>query len=414
MLRERHSRRQRLARRTGGYAMVAIAGVLLVAAVGLGLRALLSPEAPDGPATAADAASAPATDQRTLLLIGVGADGGPAQSLTLLAAAPGGGDVVFIPSSTLVELPGVGLDRLGLAQQYGGADLVMAGLSNALGIGVDHAAVVTTRRLGVLLQRVGGFTVDVAERLVERADDGTGSVAFEAGSQYLNGTELADYWAFRQRGESELEVFPRQQTVLRGLFEVLADDALRAQLVARRQATLDTDADNAFLEEVLGGLAGAAEDGTVGYHLLPVEPFGAGDEVRGGTYRLDPAEIDRFVGTVLAGSLPEGIMAPIRLQVLNGVGRPGVGRDVAEALDGLGFRIVLSENARSFDFATTQIIIYDETPASHTAAERVRHALGVGTILVSRQPQSVVDLTIVVGADLDAAAAQAPAPPPGR
>jgi polyisoprenyl-teichoic acid--peptidoglycan teichoic acid transferase len=87
------------------------------------------------------------------------------------------------------------------------------------------------------------------------------------------------------------------------------------------------------------------------------------------------------------------------VQVLNGVGVPGVGRQVDEAIAGLGLRITLTENARSFDFLDTQIVIYDETPELLAAARQVREAMGVGTILVSRQPQSVVDLTIVVGAD---------------
>jgi hypothetical protein len=89
----------------------------------------------------------------------------------------------------------------------------------------------------------------------------------------------------------------------------------------------------------------------------------------------------------------------VRVQVLNGVGVPGVGQEVDRLLDRGAFRIVLSDNARSFDFDATQILVYDESERSLAAAQRVQELLGVGTIQVSRQPQSVIDLTIVVGSD---------------
>lgn len=101
----------------------------------------------------------------------------------------------------------------------------------------------------------------------------------------------------------------------------------------------------------------------------------------------------------------------VRVQVLNGVGAPGVGQEVDARLGGESpggddfagsFRIVRTDNADSFDYRLTRIVIYDERPHSHAAAERVHQVLGVGTIQVSRQPQSVVDLAIVVGADFAA------------
>ncbi|MGI9016193.1 MAG: LytR C-terminal domain-containing protein [Euzebya sp.] len=85
--------------------------------------------------------------------------------------------------------------------------------------------------------------------------------------------------------------------------------------------------------------------------------------------------------------------------MLNGVGVPGIGQRVDQALQGLDLRIIRTENARSFDFTATQIVIYEETPELLGAARQVQDALGVGTILVSRQPQSVVDMTVVIGGD---------------
>jgi polyisoprenyl-teichoic acid--peptidoglycan teichoic acid transferase len=132
----------------------------------------------------------------------------------------------------------------------------------------------------------------------------------------------------------------------------------------------------------------------------PVESFGGDGSPGDATYRLREADTRELVAAHLAGSMPLGADGDaLRVQVLNGVGVPGVGQQVDRRLDRGAFRIVLSDNASSFDFDTTQIIIYDESERALEAARRVQELLGVGTIQVSRQPQSVIDLTIVVGAD---------------
>jgi polyisoprenyl-teichoic acid--peptidoglycan teichoic acid transferase len=113
---------------------------------------------------------------------------------------------------------------------------------------------------------------------------------------------------------------------------------------------------------------------------------------------------ERGVAALSAGPLADSVPAgggqdAVRVQVLNGVGVPGIGQEVDRRLKGGPFRIVLTDNARSFDFAETQILIYEETVQAMRAAEQVQQHLGVGRILVNRQPQTVVDITIVVGAD---------------
>ncbi len=398
LLRERRERRRRLRRR-----LLLAGGVVLVVAGLVAAGVLLWPDGTGGGSASEAPEDGPVAgvgEQETLLLVRTEGPGRPASGFTLLAVSPDRADVVFVPASTLVELPGFGLDRLALAQQYGGTTLSAAGLENLLGIEVDAVAAVDREGLATLLQEVGGFEVDVAQRLVARADDGTGEVAFEPGRQYLNGARLADYWAFTERGDTELDTFPRQQAVLTGLFAVLQDDGARAAFVDRADQVLDGDVDRDDLAAFVDGLAAASAAEAVRFHLLPVEPFGAGDDVLPATYHLRGQAAAELVDAVLAGSVPDGGGADaVPVQVLNGVGRPGIGREVDAALQGLGLRIVLSENARSFDFEQTQIVIYDESAATRQRAEQVREALGVGTILVSRQPQSVVAMTIVVGAD---------------
>ncbi|CAN5429323.1 hypothetical protein BH23ACT9_BH23ACT9_09770 [soil metagenome] len=382
-------------------ASVVAAAVTAVLALVIGAGVLLKGGGTTAPVEGTgEAPAVAALDQSTLLLLREDPATRGAAGITLLAtSADGRASATFIPSTTLVEIPGAGLDRLGLAHSYGGASLAQATLENAIGIEIDHVAVVGQGDLGSLLQRAGGADVAIADRLVSRAVDGTGTVVFEAGEQYLNGPRLAEYWGFVQRGETELDTFPRQQRALGAMLGALADDVLRESLFAEVPGELATDADPAFLRSVMGQLAQAAEAEVLVYQLLPVAPFGSTDEALGASYQLRHDEVADLVTVSFAASIPEGALSTVRVQVLNGVGTPGVGRQVDESLADLGFRIVLAENARSFDFTQTQIVIYEETPEMLRAARQVREAMGVGTILVSRQPQSVVDVTIVVGAD---------------
>ena len=88
---------------------------------------------------------------------------------------------------------------------------------------------------------------------------------------------------------------------------------------------------------------------------------------------------------------------PVRVLVLNGTGTPGVGELVAERLIPEGFRVVVSENASSFDHAETLVVAASEE--SREAAERVRRLLGVGALSVSAVPSGLGEVTILVGED---------------
>ena len=64
---------------------------------------------------------------------------------------------------------------------------------------------------------------------------------------------------------------------------------------------------------------------------------------------------------------------------------------------GAGFDVRLTGNAARFDHAETQVVFYDRK--QQAVAERVRDALGMGKLVLSRNPLDVVDVTIIVGKD---------------
>ncbi|HVM20943.1 MAG TPA: LCP family protein [Egibacteraceae bacterium] len=399
----RRARRRRRQRQAG---VVFLAAVALVGAI-IGASALIGAalRTPGTAPAATPGPGAPAPEQDTLLLVRHGrGDSGPARGITLLASTPETGDavVLFVPVGTLVDIPGFGLDRLALAHQYGGTALVEASVENLLGIDIDHVAGASPSGLAALLERTGGLELEVDERLVQRGRDGSAEVRFEVGTQFLDGERLVEYWGFRQDGESELDTFPRQQAVWTQLLADADADAAE-ELVGDGAPQLDTSADADFLQDMVTRLAQAQSADALQYLVLPVSPFGGADADGAATYRSPADGVRQLVQGPLAGSVPAGGgPEAVRVQVLNGVGTPGIGQEVDRRLEGAGMRIVLTDNARSFDFTETLILLYREDERSLEAARTVQEQLGVGTIQISRQPQSVVDLTIVVGADFEA------------
>ena len=349
----------------------------------------------------------PVEARRTLLLVRYEEPGGPAVGVTLLSAA--GPDsqavVVFLPTGLLVDVPGVGFDRLAQAQRYGGTDLVRRSVAEALGIEVTHVAGLLDDALPELLGAAGPLTIDVGSEVLI----GAGQVAFEAGEQELDGNRLAQYWTFDAPDEPALADFPRQQEVLESLFLRLAEDpAQMDRLLGVGQPLLDTDATEDDLRALVASLVSALEEDRLAFRLLPVEPVGptaAGGE---GSYNLSATAAEE-IGALLALGPPVDD-GQTRVQVLDGVGEPGVTQAVDQALGDGDFRIVQTDNAPS-EVDRTEIIVYDDSDESRARAEAVREALGTGTITTSSRPQSVIDVTVVVGADFPVASTTTTEPP---
>ena len=130
---------------------------------------------------------------------------------------------------------------------------------------------------------------------------------------------------------------------------------------------------------------------------LPVAPVGAGDEV---VYQVDERGAALATDLLGAGDATDDAVADgVRLEVLNGNGRVGVGAEVAELLVPLGHQIVITGNAENFDQRETLVTVRSDDQELLAAAQEIVNTLGVGRVTISSIPSTTVDITIVVGAD---------------
>jgi len=181
----------------------------------------------------------------------------PARSDTLLLAtvdvANRKASVVSIPRDLIVDIPGLGQERINAAFSAGEQERPGGGVARArqtveqnFGVSVPHWAVVDFQCFRTAINAVGGIYLDVPTQIVdpEYPDEsyGTMNIAFEPGFQWMDGERALQY-ARTRHADSDFGRMRRQQVVL---------SALRTQLVTLQRLPV--------LPSVLDGCRGFSSD----------------------------------------------------------------------------------------------------------------------------------------------------------
>ncbi len=289
------------------------------------------------------------TGSRDALLAVIGAGGTPAPA------------AMTLPSDVTIVIPGQGQAETNDLQALTGGAL-QVGVSNVVGAWVQHYAVLGLDALGEVVDRGGGLTVDLPDVYT------LGGRVLGPGATPMNGAQIG-----------RLLSAPATDPEVRWVAVLTAFLASEAPL--RPGDLAETDSAGAALS-VLHAAHGA--DVTE----APVR------EVGDSALIPDQPAFDRTFRELF------GTAAPTNVVVQNGNGRPGVGEDAARLLIPAGFRVVISQNAGSFDHPETDVVATDE--AHRADAERAKRALGVGVVSVSGVPSGLADVSIVVGEDFKA------------
>ena len=299
---------------------------------------------------------------------------GSVYGLTILV--PSESTIVHVPPGTLVEVPSLGLVSLRDAARDGDIELLRHSLENLLGVTFAATATVAPSDLESMVSSVGQLSVAIDEAVEQRAANGRVSVVVPAGPQTLQPKGALTFLSAVGDGSS-LQRLVRHQAFWSAYLDALG-----------------VGSPPAALGPVAGAVRGLAGR-QVQHEVLPVQAVSGveGDQEQ---YRVVDADLVKLLSSVFH---VEG--RRIRVQVLNGVGAPGIAQQVQPLLVDVGGRVTLSGNADRFDYATTQIVYYDD--ARLKDAKAIRTALGVGEIVKSLTRLDVVDVTVVVGADFTTA-----------
>ncbi|HYZ11509.1 MAG TPA: LytR C-terminal domain-containing protein, partial [Actinomycetota bacterium] len=269
--------------------------------------------------------------------------------VAILAAGVKPPVILAVPADVTINVPGQGLGTVGEAAAGGDVGLVGVALENLLGVRMDGSVDSTTAELQAAVDALG--TIEVAD-------------------QPMAGAQVIQYLTVMEPGALPDERFLRWQDVLEGIRDGVA---------------ANPDAVAGFPEPLRPVLAAGSPE-PMALYGLPVVDLGAG-LLRPDEQGLETLVKDLFVPH--AG-------AEVRIVVLNGVGRPGVGEEVARILVPEGYRLMSTGNANTFGVKTTKIIALSEGDLA--AAQRAQGLLGVGEVLMA-EPTGLADVQIVVGED---------------
>lgn len=342
--------------------------------------------------------------QVTYLLVGTrtGDVSGQADWLSLMAIDRSGLNPItmFIPTSTLTEIPGYGYDSIGKAMALGRVPLQEIAVENMLGMQIDHTLLLPDSTLSRLVDRAGGVDVEVKNRLLAPRGDNLLVPVFEPGRQHMDGRTAVKFLQYLGQNEDELARFTRAQQVWEALYTRFAgsDASKLGEIWSAFGGSLITDAPPADVGAFFAAFAGAGAEAR-SYVPLPVEAVGSGGSED--AFRVKQDELDARIASSFAASMPAtGPGRGARVQILNGNGEPEIGLAVADLLVPAGFRIADTGNASSFGFKVTRIVVYREEDID--IAQKIRSLLKLGRIEIARTRQTIVDVTVVVGRDFAA------------
>lgn len=310
----------------------------------------------------------------------------------------GSGNLIYFPNDLMVNVPGIGMDQLSnlVELDEGRVTMSLVTVENILGLEIDRYMMCTDRDLRIVLNQVeGAFSVDVPSRISYKDDSLDVTVDLKQGVQKLSGNVLASYLTYSDAGK-RMDLIARQKGFAPVFLSRSKEIFNEIERLTKKNANLmDTDASNAELAGMWQAYS-LIEDGGLLQGTVPVKEFRFEKTV---VHRVDDEKLEEFIKKYVKSVTSRTSFERIRLEVLNGCGVPGIGENVAGAIDMNSFEVVSSANADNFEYPETIIIIYSEDADTVAAAEKLQKELEVGRIESHPQTHDISDITVIIGKD---------------
>ena len=150
-----------------------------------------------------------------VVLLGSDARGGEVSRSDTIVVTKAGGGMLAVPRDTLVDIPGVGEDKINAAYANGGAELTAETLENLTGVRINDYVVVNFGGVEEIVDAMGGITLEV-DNPIQVGIDGR-RVSIPAGTQELDGLQALAYVRYRGGPTADIGRIGRQQKFLREL-----------------------------------------------------------------------------------------------------------------------------------------------------------------------------------------------------
>ncbi|MDD5660010.1 MAG: LCP family protein [Actinomycetota bacterium] len=310
-----------------------------------------------------------------------------------------------IPINTLMDIPGFGLESADKAVEYGGMDLLILTLKKALGMNINKYFLMDVKDI---TDKFGGITVNLDEAVTIKNFEDESSIELTQGENKLDGIKAVSYLKYFSGSEKDVAVnlTSQQKKVFDALFLQIAgssDKDLEKNLNSIKNY-YDTNLTDTEIYQLISTVSKLKEQNNAIYSLDVTSV-----ELEGGNvfYVPDISKLSQIFNIDASETTPSSQIneVTVDLQVLNGVGTPGIAGKVGALFKDLKydngtakFNLLQAKDADNYKYTATQIIVNSKDASYMAIAEEIKSILKVGNI-TKNEEAATQNIVIIVGSD---------------
>ncbi len=338
----------------------------------------------------------------------LGAVNGPSDTILLLRLNPIDNSVkiLSIPQSSQVIIPGIGLNKISLANVRGGSALAARTVSRTLNnVTIDGYVRINSDGLRELVELLGGVEVFVPQTMAAQNNSQLPDIALDPGWQTLSGNQAEKFAQFVAPTTGDLGRIQRQQILMQALGDRLTSPTVLPRLPEISRVMFKYIDTNFTIEQLVALANFGVNIEPQNFQMLLLPGTTSRFSKDPNSYWLDAADINRvmseYFGVKAIGVTKKNIpLNALKITVQNASNQSNLSQYVAHYLKQHGFNNVYIGSDWFDRQRRTQVIVQKGDLAGATAIQKI---LGLGSINVAATGDLKSDITIRVGQDWEAA-----------
>lgn len=209
-------------------------------------------------------------------------------------------EMVSIPRDSLVEIPGVGEDKINASLAYGGVELLQETVENLVDNPVDHTVLINFESFADIIDAMGGIRINVEEDMYLPEE----GIDLKAGEQKLDGHDALAFVRWRGDGTGDIGRMERQSEFMQALSEKMRHlTPWRAAMTLWTvQREIDTDMSILDILKLGWDFIGMSGDALEVQHFTYDTPY-----INGISYViLDDQSVDETIQLMKYGTIIDG------------------------------------------------------------------------------------------------------------
>ncbi|MHB1347798.1 MAG: LCP family protein, partial [Candidatus Humimicrobiaceae bacterium] len=292
-----------------------------------------------------------------------------------------------IPVNTLMDIPGFGLESADKAVEFGGMDLLILTLKKALGMDINKYIIFNIKDI---TDKLGGITINLDQAVTINNYENENTIDLPQGENKLDGLTAVSFLEFFSGTQKEVPVAntSEQKIIFDSLFLQIAGESDK-DLEKNLNSIKNLYETNLTGTEIFQFISTVSKLKTENNTVYPLDVTSV--ELEGGNvfYVPDISKLNQFFNIAASETTQNTQLfkETVDLQILNGVGTPGIAGKVGELFkdlkyddDTAKFNLLQPKDADNYNYTSTQIIVNSKNAGYMAIAQEIKNILKTGDI----------------------------------